>query len=80
MDRILLVHRHRRGRVHRIRLLDPECLPRDRDNVSYVNPIVTMTLGWLLFSEPITWRMIVAMLISAVGVFLIVSTKSDTPD
>ncbi|MBV9782580.1 MAG: EamA family transporter [Acidisphaera sp.] len=46
---------------------------------SYVNPIVAMTLGWLIFSEPITWRMIIAMLISAVGVFLIVSTKTDGP-
>ncbi len=46
---------------------------------SYVNPVVAMTLGWLLFSETITWRMIAAMVISAIGVFLIVSTKTDTP-
>ena len=46
---------------------------------SYVNPIVAMVLGWLLFSEPITWRMILAMAISAIGVFLIVSTKTDAP-
>ncbi len=46
---------------------------------SYVNPIVAMTLGWLIFSEPITWRMIIAMVISATGVFLIVSTKTDGP-
>ena len=25
-----------------------------------VNPIVAMTLGWLLDSEPITWRMVMA--------------------
>lgn len=46
---------------------------------SYVNPIVAMTLGWLIFSEPITWRMLIAMSISAAGVFLIVSTKTDAP-
>ncbi len=43
---------------------------------SYVNPIVAMALGWLIFSEPITWRMIIAMLVSAAGVLLIVSTKT----
>ena len=46
---------------------------------SYVNPIVAMALGWLLFSEAINWRMIIAMVISAAGVFLIVSTKTEGP-
>jgi drug/metabolite transporter (DMT)-like permease len=46
---------------------------------SYVNPIVAMFLGWLIFSEPITWRMIIAMAVSAAGVMLIVSTKTNAP-
>ena len=47
---------------------------------SYVNPIVAMTLGWILFGEAITWRMVLATSISVVGVFLIVSTKSGSPE
>lgn len=46
---------------------------------SYVNPAVAMVLGWLIFSEPITWRMVIAMCVSAIGVYLIVSTKTDGP-
>jgi len=46
---------------------------------SYVNPVVAMTLGWLLFSEPITWRMVIATGVIVVGVCLIVSTKSQAP-
>ena len=46
---------------------------------SYVNPVVAMTLGWLLYSEPITWRMVVAVAVIVTGVCLIVSTKSDAP-
>ena len=46
---------------------------------SYVNPVVAMALGWLLFSEPITWRMVIAVAVIITGVCLIVSTKSDAP-
>jgi drug/metabolite transporter (DMT)-like permease len=46
---------------------------------SYVNPIVAMTLGWLLYSEPVSWRMILAVVVIIVGVCLIVSTKSEAP-
>jgi drug/metabolite transporter (DMT)-like permease len=46
---------------------------------SYVNPVVAMALGWLLFSEPITWRMVIAVAVIVTGVCLIVSTKSDAP-
>ena len=46
---------------------------------SYVNPVVAMTLGWLLLSEPVTWRMVIATIVIVVGVCLIVSTKSDAP-
>jgi drug/metabolite transporter (DMT)-like permease len=46
---------------------------------SYVNPVVAMTLGWLLYSEPVTWRMILAVVVIIAGVCLIVSTKSDAP-
>ena len=46
---------------------------------SYVNPIVAMTLGWLLYSEPITWRMVIATVVIVIGVCAIVSTKSEAP-
>ena len=46
---------------------------------SYVNPIVAMTLGWLLYSEPITWRTVMATAVIVIGVCAIVSTKSEAP-
>lgn len=46
---------------------------------SYVNPVVAVTLGWLLFSEPLTLRMVLATATIVGGVCLIVSTKSDAP-
>ena len=46
---------------------------------SYVNPVVAITLGWMLFSEPLTVRMMLATATIVSGVCLIVSTKSDTP-
>jgi hypothetical protein len=42
-------------------------------------PHLPMALGWLLFSEPITWRMVIAVAVIVTGVCLIVSTKSDEP-
>ncbi len=46
---------------------------------SYVNPIVAMALGWLLFGEPLTARMVLATAVVVVGVGLIVSAKSEVP-
>ena len=46
---------------------------------SYVNPVVAVTLGWALFSEPLTFRMMLATATIIGGVCLIVSTKSDAP-
>ena len=46
---------------------------------SYVNPVVAMVLGWLLYSEPVTWRTVLAVGVIVLGVCLIVSTKSDAP-
>jgi drug/metabolite transporter (DMT)-like permease len=46
---------------------------------SYVNPLVAMALGWLLFSEEVTWRMVIATIVIVAGVCLIVSTKSEAP-
>jgi drug/metabolite transporter (DMT)-like permease len=46
---------------------------------SYVNPMVAIGLGWLLFSEPVTMRMVVATLVLIVGVFLIVSAGKPEP-
>ena len=46
---------------------------------SYVNPVVAITLGWLLFNEPLTTRMMLATAVIVCGVCLIVSTKSDAP-
>ena len=46
---------------------------------SYVNPVVAMALGWLLFAEPITPRMALATAVVVAGVWLIVSAKSEAP-
>jgi drug/metabolite transporter (DMT)-like permease len=46
---------------------------------SYVNPVVAVGLGWLLFSEPVTTRMVVAAAVLIVGVFLIVSAERPEP-
>ncbi len=44
---------------------------------SYVNSIVAMALGWLVFGEPLTARMVLATALIVVGVGLIVSAKSE---
>lgn len=44
---------------------------------SYVNPVIAMALGWLLFGEPMTARMLLATAVVVVGVCLIVSAKSE---
>ena len=41
--------------------------------------LVAMALGWLLFSEEVTWRMVIATIVIVAGVCLIVSTKSEAP-
>jgi drug/metabolite transporter (DMT)-like permease len=46
---------------------------------SYVNPVVAMALGWLLFGEPLTARMLLATAVVVAGVGLIVSAKSAAP-
>jgi drug/metabolite transporter (DMT)-like permease len=46
---------------------------------SYVNPVVAVGLGWLLFNEAVTGRMVLATAVIVGGVFLIVSAKEDTP-
>lgn len=43
---------------------------------SYVNPVVAIALGWLLFREPVTARMVLATAIIVAGVCLIISTRS----
>lgn len=40
---------------------------------AYVNPVVAVGVGWLLFSEPLSMRMIMATVVVVAGVFLIVS-------
>jgi drug/metabolite transporter (DMT)-like permease len=47
---------------------------------AYVNPVVAVGLGWLLFSEPLTVRMMVATAVVVVGVFLIVSATGAEPE
>jgi drug/metabolite transporter (DMT)-like permease len=54
-------------------------VPSVATTFSYVNPIVAMALGWLLFGEPLTVRMVLATAVVAVGVGLIVSAKSEAP-
>jgi len=47
---------------------------------AYVNPVVAVSLGWLLFSEPVGLRMLVATAVVIIGVCLIVSAGSPEPD
>jgi drug/metabolite transporter (DMT)-like permease len=46
---------------------------------AYVNPVVAVGLGWLLFSEPVSLRMMVATAVVVLGVFLIVSAGGPEP-
>ncbi len=46
---------------------------------SYVNPVVAVGLGWILFGEPVTVRMVVATVVLIAGVFLIVSAERPEP-
>jgi drug/metabolite transporter (DMT)-like permease len=46
---------------------------------SYVNPVVALFLGWLLFAEPVSPIMLVAVAVIVAGVCLIVSTRGDAP-
>lgn len=46
---------------------------------SYVNPVIAMFLGWLLFGEPVTLLMVVAVAVIVSGVCVIVSTQTQTP-
>jgi drug/metabolite transporter (DMT)-like permease len=45
----------------------------------YVNPVVALALGWVLFHEPLSLRMLLAVAIILPGVYLIVASRSDTP-
>jgi drug/metabolite transporter (DMT)-like permease len=47
---------------------------------AYVNPIVAVSLGWLLFGEPATLRMLVATAVVVTGVCLIVSAGGTEPE
>jgi drug/metabolite transporter (DMT)-like permease len=47
---------------------------------AYVNPVVAVGLGWLLFSEPVTVRMLVATAVVVTGVCLIVSAGGSEPE
>jgi drug/metabolite transporter (DMT)-like permease len=46
---------------------------------SYVNPVIAVALGWMLFGEPLTTRMLLATAAVVTGVCLIVSAKSEAP-
>ncbi len=59
--------------------LNQNVTPSIATTFSYVNPVVAITLGWLLFNEPLTVRMMLATAIIICGVCLIVSTKSEAP-
>jgi len=43
---------------------------------SYVNPIIAIALGWLLFGEPVSIRMMLATAVIVSGVCLMVSTRT----
>jgi drug/metabolite transporter (DMT)-like permease len=59
--------------------LSQNVAPSIATTFSYVNPVVAITLGRLLFNEPLTIRMLLATAVIVGGVCLIVSTKSDAP-
>jgi EamA-like transporter family len=46
---------------------------------SYVNPVVALFLGWLLFEEPLGVAMLLAGAVIVTGVCLIVSTRGQAP-
>ena len=46
---------------------------------AYVNPVVAVLLGWLILSEPVTLRTLVAGLVILAGVALIVTARSSGP-
>jgi drug/metabolite transporter (DMT)-like permease len=46
---------------------------------SYVNPVVAMFLGWLIFAEPLSMRMLLATAVIVAGVCFIVSTRAEAP-
>ena len=43
---------------------------------SYVNPVIAVFLGWLIFSEPITPRTLVAIAVIVSAVVIIVKRRS----
>jgi drug/metabolite transporter (DMT)-like permease len=47
---------------------------------AYVNPVMAVGLGWLLFNEPLTMRMMMATAVVVFGVFLIVSAAGTEPE
>jgi len=59
--------------------LSQKVAPSIATTFSYVNPVVAMFLGSLLYGESVTWRMVIAVAVIITGVCLIVSTKSDAP-
>lgn len=46
---------------------------------AFVNPVVAVFLGWLILSEPITPRTLIAGAVIVVGVALIVTARAATP-
>jgi len=44
-----------------------------------VNPTVAVALGWLLFGEPVSTRMLLATAVIVAGVCLTVSTRTQAP-
>ena len=53
--------------------------PANVATYAYVNPVVAVFLGWLLASEPITPRVLIAAAIIVLGVAVIVSAPSRKP-
>jgi drug/metabolite transporter (DMT)-like permease len=45
---------------------------------SYINPVIAVLLGWLILSEPLGWRMILAMGVILCGVALVKSARRET--
>lgn len=43
----------------------------DMASFTFLTPLFGMTMGWLILSEPVTWNLLVAMIMVAVGIVLV---------
>lgn len=47
--------------------------------ILYLSPPVTMLWAWLMFDEPLSWAMVVGLMVSLLGIILIARSQPATP-